>query len=365
MRGWLLLVALAGCRQLFGIEPVTGDGAGGGGGGDGGPRDGLLDGMQIVLADAPTGCYGAGTFTVCLTFTPQTPVTLGATLSTNTNSSDCDTVPSSWTANGQPDACFVIASTIHVPIGGTSVIGTRPLVLLAVDDIVIDGALDVASHVNAAVGPAANASACRKGLLPETGLHGGGAGGSFTSTGGGGGAATGAGGTAGATVSSSTTLRGGCAGQQGDDASVGGTGGNGGGALYAVSRDGTIRVNAPIDASGAGASGGGTMEGGGGGGGSGGMIVLFAATMMQRADVFANGGGGGAGAGGNGGQSTSAAASAAGGTGNAGGGFGAYATASATGGVSSTCGGGGGGGVGAIEVLSGQTLGANVSPPPS
>ena len=371
MRRWLfVLVALAGCRQLFGIEPVTGDDAPRG---DAGPRDGLPDGMHGVLADAPPGCYGAGTFTVCLSFTPQSPLMLGATLSTNTNSSDCVAVPPSWTANGQPDACFVIASVLAVPSGGTSVTGTRPLVLLATGDIVIDGVLDVASHVGGAVGPAANASTCSAGAAPASGGHGGGAGGSFTSSGGSGGNAGGAGGTAGTTTTSSTTLRGGCAGQHGDDIPGGGAGGNGGGALYAVSRDGTIRVNAAIDASGAGGGAGGTMGGGGGGGGSGGMIVLIAQhiDVTNATSVYADGGGG---ASGGSASSTGQSGSDPDGTTNGGvgasggvvGGNGAHDSTSAQSGQASmfgSFGGGGGGGGAGLIAFSGTVIGTTrVSP---
>ena len=89
----MTLVALAGCRQLFGIEPVTGDG----GDGDGAPVDVRRDGSGLGLVDAPTGCSGAGTFIVCLPFTPQTATTLAAHVSTSPGSSDCATTPQSWT----------------------------------------------------------------------------------------------------------------------------------------------------------------------------------------------------------------------------------------------------------------------------
>lgn len=368
----LLLVA-AGCRQVLGLDDPTRAP------GDGRAPDGRIDGRQPDgPPDAPSGCLGTGVWTVCVG-NPMSTVTLPSTVDTDLSPLCAASVPSGWLANGQPNTCFIIARSITGSIS-TIVTGTRPLVLAVSQNITLDATLDVASHRSGTRGASANYGGCAvsgAGIASTAGA-GGGAGGSFGSTGGNGGkgnnGAT-AEGIAGTTIAA-TTLHGGCRGGDGGKGnSTVPAGADGGGAVYLVA-GGSITVSGVIDASGAGAAAAPKAFSGGAGGGSGGMIVLDAASIMFSGSLFANGGGGGGGAdvsnpGAAGSDPTMALVPAPGGN-SAGiggsGGSGAYSTFSGfAGGVGNIDGGGGGGGggVGVIQVLSGQTLSGNVSPPPS
>jgi hypothetical protein len=384
VRWIVLLVSLASCRQIFGIRPLANDD---GNAGDSdhrdAPGDGPADGSSI-LADAPTGCYGAGSFTVCLASDPTLSKPLSGTLSTDVGSSDCQAAPQSWLDHPQPDACFVIAATISVQVGGISVKGSRPLVLLAKNDITIDGAIDVSSCLAGNpncphTGPAADYASCGPSTQPPAGSRGGGAGASFMKVAGAGGTSTGAGGNPSPPdTAAPTLLRGGCHAQNGEGNTALGLGGHGGGALYIVSKAGTIHVNAPIDASGEPGLGGGNNGGqgfGAGGGGSGGMIVLIAPTiaLASAGPIYADGGGGGGGGsasadGSPGSDPDGTTTGGLGGTFLAPGGAGFHDTTLAGNGQNAmfTQGGaGGGGGGGGYVLISGSTVGSTrVSPSP-
>lgn len=206
--------------------------------------------------------------------------------------------PENWLSQGQPDACIVAFTHVEsCSIGGdlVRVVGHRPLVLVATDSLETGGLL--VDSENGLRAPGANPAACAAGKS----LAGGGAGGSFMTKGGSGGdGAVGAGNLgAPAVVGAPTRLRGGCPGDGADDVR-----GNGGGAIYLLAGN-TIRINGPINVSGAGGAGGDVGGGGGAGGGAGGMIVLVAPTVIvsdgsaQRSGgsplLYAAGGGGGAG----------------------------------------------------------------------
>lgn len=198
------------------------------------------------------------------------------------------------------------------------VIGSRPLMVISWDDIVINGAIDVSSEANGITpddavtdikGAGANPAACsnvavaaQQGVSHEEGGSGGGGGG-FGSVGGRGGIGNvgnqnSLGGAGGLPVTPSPTLRGGCpgaAGGQGNGTGPG-MGAPGGGAVYLVART-SLTVNARINAGG---QGGHRAEGGrsaGGGGGSGGLVGLEAPSIALQAMAIlaANGGGGGGG----------------------------------------------------------------------
>ena len=342
-----------------------------------------------ILDDDPT-CFGPpGNYQICIQTVPTTPVTLPAgTLNTDTlangGSALCaTTTPMGWTMN-QPDACFVMGTTITIPAGTTvKATGPRPLVLLGTTGITIAGTLDVSSHIGASAGPMSNTGCAAFGTAPASSLvgGGGGAGGSFMSAGGNGGTGNGGAASAGSALPaqgfSPTALRGGCDGQRGGGGGLNGnagTVGHGGGAVYLLAGTTLDLTGGIVDASGSGGTGGDNFTGGSGAG-AGGMIEIAAATVTRTAatKLFANGGGGAGGAdanssGGSGADPSAATAttSATGGTGGGGGNGGkgfagtTQATAGGNGGGNKGGGGGGGGGgfIQSTVTITGATLSA-------
>jgi hypothetical protein len=333
-----------------------------------------LDAGGDAAPDAASLCIANGALSVCVD-PPTAPVMLSADFDSDLSPSCATVQPATWKAAGQPDACFVVGTTIMV--SDVFAHGGRPLVLIASDTMTVTG-LDVSSRNGAsALGAGFSASACTP--LPQTptaapGGAGGGAGGTlYGSPGGAGGAGQNgnvAPGLPGALVAMVTTLQGGCAGQDGAiGTTVAGPGGPGAGAMYLAAVNEIDLTSATLQASGAGGSGG-THMGGGGGGGSGGMIILHAAVIgASGATIIANGGGGGAGAAtataanGSDPSKTNPTTPANGGAGTGGGGNGgtgfAGANAAQPGTTTSYGGGGGGGGAGYIQanhVLSTQAI---------
>lgn len=347
--------------------PNSGQCVGGGGGGsDSGMPDTALD---AFVAPDGRSCYGTGLVTACFSAPPASPVTLDANIDTGTSLlCDDDPANSAW--------CVIAGSSI-TQSGTVTVIGTKPLVLVSMTTVTINGTLEIASHrIGGIVAAGANAVGCSAGTAPGT--SGGGAGGSFGALGGAGGGtnltAT-AGGVAGIAMAAPNALRGGCAGQNGN-AGTPGTGGAGGGALYMIAET-QINVIGSVNASGASGTNGVTTIAGGGGGGSGGMIGLDS-PIVTGGTIFANGGGGGEGSG-----NTTAGApgndplSGAGGVGGSalstnggdgGGGQGGTTTNPGAGANGTATGGGGGGGgsVGVIKLHRASSIsGGIVSPAPS
>jgi len=279
-------------------------------------------------------------------------------------------------------------------------VGDPPLVLVSYSEVLVDGTIDVGSHVlgNDKVGagsdpPVCSASRATGGTTCEHGGSGGGGGG-FGGAGGAGGVgglthdcgvgvSSGIAGGAGGAVTADATFRGGCDGGDGADGNNpdGGSAGDGGGAIQVIARDAlVIRATGKVLAGGAGGTGANGGRAGGGGGGSGGLIGLAGTTVRVDAGgvIAANGGGGGGGAnngaGGNGDDGEAGAQAASGGPPEGGGGVGGaggYVLVDALVGVfGDRGGGGGGGGVGKIRMTvapggSPMTTGAVVSPPPS
>jgi hypothetical protein len=301
----MAIAAAPGCG--FGSSPAKpGSGPDAGIDAPGGPGD---DAGPPPPDGPPTGngaCYGPSGWQVCLDARASGPVTLQGTLDTGTSNKCLPSLPTSWTAAHQPDACIIAGGSVTV--GALRVTGSRPLVIVADSRIDVGGLVDIASHRSpAGVGAGTGAGTDCKAFPVGPGMGppgGGGAGGSFMFPGGNGGPGDGtsqAGGQAPtAFVGGPSTLRGGCAGQPGgggkpDDA------GAGGGAIYLVST-GTIAFSAAgiIDASGAGGGGEDNLHGGGGGG-AGGMIALYASAITATATatattvLIATGGGGGGG----------------------------------------------------------------------
>lgn len=361
------------------------------------PGDDMLNIDMAPGIDARS-CFGAGTGTVCLSQPPSGPViftgagTLSTTTGVSTNPVCLATQPADWVAAGQPEACFIVGTSISINAGADlRVVGNRPLVLLSSTTITINADLDAAGHgVTPGPGAPAPGSLCKPfAAQPVTNTDGagGGAGGTFMSQGGAGGdgddGAYGGGDPGAAETANPTLLRAGCNGQQGgggQSTTNGGFGGAGGGAVYLIAGEGiTIASGVTVNLSGAG----GVMpgrQGGGGGGGSGGMLVLYAPSITSTGAFLMANGGGGASGGDDSGDGNAVPGDdpmtpttvPAGGTGSdtaGNGGDGFYedasahdATSGANGGSSDRGAGGGGGGKGWIQ--SNVALSATSSPAP-
>ncbi len=350
MRGrWLVVVvAVAGCRQLAGLDDPLDD--------DGGTGSPVCHG-------------GGGLLEICLA-DPVDDLDLSGTIDT-----DSSPLCATDVTSGGTGVCVVAGHAISIAQNATvDGDGSRPLVLVSLTTITIAGTLDAASHrfgeSSSNRGPGFDFAGCTQ--LARPGSQGGGGGGSFIGLGGAGGDP--GPNPAGATMAADT-LHGGCPGADGGP-SNGGRNGVGGGAVYLIA-DGAIEIGGTINASGSsGAAPEDNSVGGGGGGGSGGMIGLAAPDVTIGGTVFANGGGGGEG-GASGSQASSGKDPSQGGPGTGGsggaGGDGGDGAGGATlvggaggaGTAGTIGGGGGGGGAGAIRVFGSLTNTGVVSPPPS
>lgn len=305
MRVWIAVLALTGCRGLFGLDDPNKlvDATNGEAGAD-------LDALGRL-------CWGVDV-DVCLAAPAQGTLMLTGSLSTD--GADCMT-------SSKPQYCVRAARTLTVE--ALDVTGSRPLVLIASESLVVNGLLDASSKVTGRVGPGAMNATCGTFTTAPSfvvagggngGGAGGGAGGSLLQSGGGGGNNVG-GAVAGQPVLAPTgpVFRAGCPGQRGGHrtANAGAVGGLGGGAVYLVA--GTrieVTATGAISASGAAGSPGlcptsGTFicavntdaavlaaadAYGGAGGGSGGAITLDAPSIVNASRVYADGAGGGEGA---------------------------------------------------------------------
>ncbi len=327
----------------------------------------------VAPPDAPPDaqtCFGGGLVSLCLAAAPASPLTITANTTIDTDTSPLCVEYSGDT--GETALCVVAATTVSIDDNRRlRANGSKPLVVIASESLVVDGTIDVAR------GAGANPPTC---VPPTTATNAdGGAGGSFQGRGGRGGDAVSGTGPSAALGTTTAVFRGGCRGGNGAGGD-GGLGGSGGGALYLIAP--TITINGTLDASGGG-GGFGANESGGGGGGAGGFIGLDApsVTVASTARVIANGGGGGEGGtpnkDGNSGSPGGGLSAAPGGSGGAPhGGNGGDGSANATlggqdgrsGGTcdrSDSAGGGGGGGAGFVYVFPAQTLGGSISPPVS
>jgi hypothetical protein len=335
-----------------------------------------------------TACYGTGLVRVCLPSAPTQALTIDRDLNPGSAELDTTNSPRCALVSSGGEYC-VLAATNIVVNSNFKVTGTRPLVLVASESIMLSARIDVGSHRTEPeqIGAGADPAICTAGSPPSGG--GGGAGGGFVGTGGAGGTggSSGVGGTPGAVNSDVKALRGGCPGQDGSGSAVAG-GGHAGGAVFFIAGSSiTVTSGGSVNAAGEGGGGGAQIAGevsGGAGGGSGGMIGFDAPTITVEGLVFANGGGGGEGSaaaspiagqdgadpigisaalggsgntafGGDGGDGSSGATNGLGGMGSNG---------TSTGGV--VGGGGGGGGAGLILVRNGAILDlSKISPAPT
>lgn len=368
-----LVIALAGCQSLLGIDEFHTAG-------DAGPEaDAATDAASDAELDAPSDsltCFGA-LKSICFTSPPSGTINLSGTISTTTDVR-CVNYPQS----GGPDLCVISGATVNVAT--TSVQGNRPLVLVAMTTITVSGELDASSSAVGTVGAGANSAGCSvtTGGTQSSG-GGGGGGGGLGAVGGGGGKGS-SGGLAGpgGAVTTISQIRGGCPGGKGGDGSLnsGGSAGAGGGSLTLLAGSSiSVAAAGGLYASGAGGGLGGVAganRGAGGGGGSGGLIVLDAPSITVAGTVAANGGGGGGGAdlgvGNNGddGKKANYNIFASGGQnegashGGRGGDGGVLGTAASAGELPGNGGGGGGGGGVGVVWLHGTLTGTRVSPTP-
>jgi hypothetical protein len=284
----LAIVLLAGCDVLFGLQAIP---------------DASGDGL------AGDGCYGlygpanGGLLRVCLD--SGLDLSWQPRLSIDTSSDDCMQVVDQ--PNG-PQLCVLAGRSIAIGAGLVAT-GSRPLVLVATEDLLIgaQGHISVDGRNALAPGPGANDATCSAMNVDGTrsnlaGGGGGGAGGSFATRGGNGGppnATDARGGVAAEPVMVLGQIRGGCPGGKGTGTIA--TRSVSGGAVYLIAGR-SITIEGTIDASGGGGPGGvrrmELIAHGGGGGGSGGLIALDAPSVMLSASarLAANGGGGGGGA---------------------------------------------------------------------
>lgn len=338
---------LSGCNQILGISSITLGDAGTHGGSD----------------SKNTACVTGNLISPCFPALPTMDVTINAAVDT-----DHDPRCVGQTQTGGPDVCIIggmnltVAGTVHAT-------GSRPLVLVAVMDLNVNGALNV-QGTGGSQAAGAGTGACNAadgGNDPSS--PGGGGGGGFGTPGAGGGNGQGTGGQAGAATANPPYVRGGCPGGKGGNGSGGqGLGGIPGGAVYMIGGN-SVNINsgAQVLASGGGGAAGPAGGGAGGGGASGGLVGLDSPNVVGvDGNIIADGGGGGGGAnsmamGGPGQQGTDTSATGGNGASGAGsggnGGVNATAPSAGTSGTAGTGGGGGGGGsVGIVWLSCPQTF---------
>ncbi len=274
---------------------------------------------------------------------------------------------------GGPEVRIVSVNRFTTATGSVlRVVGQRPLIIAAWQDVGVDGLIDVGTKTGIA-GAGANPSECSL-HAPTSGESdkagsGGGGGGGFGDDGGDGGDGDGGDAVAGAKgskISRPSFVRGGCnGGDGGKSGATGPPGGIGGGALHIASQT-QVRVGGSMSAAGGGGGLGSAGRSGGGGGGSGGFLGLEGTSVQidPSGILAANGGGGGGGCDNNeadpGEDGLLSSAAAQGGDkegmGTAGGNGGALmSTPGEPASGSNRGGGGGGGGVGFIVVHTDST----------
>lgn len=364
MRAALIALLVAGCRYQSGAASSS-------------AIDGAIESDAKLFLDAPPDGFPECIVVpeVGVNLCPATPPMgpLHITTTTALNTGDGATMPPNpaitcammKAGSTPPMVCAIVATTITIDAGVTlSAFGGKPLVLIAMTSIDIEGTIDVSSHVGGKPGPGPMPS-CSAGT--PSSMNGGGQGGSFgganfgvkAGNGGDGDSNPGSGGIAGNPLTISA-LTAGCPGKAG---AGGGMGGAAGGVVLIATPQLKVGDSGQINASGAGGRGSTPNHKGGGGAGSGGLIVLSAAvTLTGNGQIFANGSTGGGGAGGSpGADGTDPTGPTSGGGGGAGdnnsgsGGTGGWRGANPQPGTAGTGGnadggGGGGGGVGAILI---------------
>jgi len=169
----LLIAALlltAGCDEVFSLDRV-----------DAGVVDALPDAGDGD--GSPLVCFGGsasgGVFEHCLPTMSLSQRLLGPSIDTGgPTAGDCDEVVRQKDQDAT-EVCVIAGSRIEI-VAGVRAIGARPLVLIAVTDLVIGGELDASSRRNFALaGAGANHTSCtvRTGTSGSSTTAGGGGGG--------------------------------------------------------------------------------------------------------------------------------------------------------------------------------------------
>jgi hypothetical protein len=267
-----------------------------------------------------------------------------------------------------PPVMVIQASSFMID-ANVRIVGDKPLIFVATNDITVTGTLDASADLlTAGAGGGQQTQGMGAGGMGMPGNNladaGGGGGGYGTPGGKGGDVDQRAGGLAGVAYGDATKLLGGSGGGRGaGPGTCLSSGGAGGGALQ-ITAGGTLTLGGAINVGGGGGVGGPACTGDGGaagGGGSGGMIYLQARAFAGTGMLGANGGGGGGAASPMGsiaglpGENATLTAGGAGGPGSAGGGGGGAGADTTTNGIDGTGntttdqnGGGGGGAAGRI-----------------
>ncbi|HEX5059525.1 MAG TPA: hypothetical protein VFV99_09205, partial [Kofleriaceae bacterium] len=259
--------------------------------------------------------------------------------------------------------------------GNVTLVGKRPIALVADGPITINGVIDARGGClafNAGPGGFGGGSNQSEPGLPTVG---GGSGSPDNTSGGGGGGHGGSGATGNGVAGGSafgddliSTLVGGGGGGAGKCGNNNCDGGGGGGALQIVSNTRIVVQTGGVNAGGCGGKQGTGNGDTGGGGGAGGAILFEAPTVTIAAALAANGGGGGGGggngsttAGGNGSLDRTPAAAGTGNSNGEGGGSGAAANIAPGPGGNTGNPGGGGGGIGRIRINTKDNAGATLT----
>jgi hypothetical protein len=327
---------------------------------------------------AGVSCYGHGVGRTCIKDTTLGALVLdGQAIDTDSQVCTANVTLDGGTPSTERQVCVIPGTTV-VFMNMNTAIGSRPLVVIAVESLEVQmgATLDVSNPNGTAMSAAGSTWS---GCPVSTSLNGesktatlqpgGGAGGTFHGRGGLGGL-PGRGGAPPPNPLDLDYLHAGCAGGTGGNDGNGGSHagpGRPGGVVYLIGK--TITIDGTIDASGEHGEGATSLPGGGGGGGPGGWIGLdtidaTAIDIGPTANLVAGGGGGGgaanttnAGSPGIDGDSTNATQGAAGGGSAVNNGGNGSSRTSANGlpglGQLNNAGGGGGGGEGAITHVGG------------
>lgn len=388
MRSWLL-IGLAGCRQLAGLDDLPAPDA---------PPAEIVPSNQITR-DRETASLPTIRISDITTFDTDTGQVTGALIRAPGEGVVGPIGYRHAEFGGTELGVFAMSRLDVTPAGVLRLQGARAAVFLVETDATIEGTIDgtggcadPAQRSCAGPGGGAGGTLARAATGCSPGQAGTTHGPSGADSGGGGGGAGFAGAAGGDATVGSTTYAGGAAaprcmtselepllggsggGGGGKGATPQGAAGGGGGGALQLTAFGSITITGLITMAGAGGEGGGmaTNNGGAGaGGGGGGSILLEAPTLIVTGTLAANGGGGGgassSSAAGQPGQSGIAKSTAASGGAGAGGSGGAL-DQSAQPGASMTNGnaGGGGGGAGRIFLRANAPAitGATISPAP-
>src|SRR5262245_24678095 len=99
------------------------------------------------------GPNGQGLLSVCLTQPMQVPNVLSPSM-INTELGECTLYAA--VDSGGTQACIMVARDIAIAAGGVATSGTLPLVLLATQNLYINGPIDLSAQNNRSLGAGSN-----------------------------------------------------------------------------------------------------------------------------------------------------------------------------------------------------------------